>query len=537
MPPQSAEKLMWTAWDLGARLPRTGALLAAGELTLAKARAVSDALGSLSDADAARAEALIADDLPGKTYTQAERLAAQAALTVDPDSAVRRREESERNRARVALRRDPGGAATLSGYDLPTDEALAAFASVCARAGQYRESGVFAGVRADQFRAMAYLDLINAVTAEQRIAAGQPPDGLGAPNQYGPDQPGTTGDNPDEPGPGEPGPGEPGPDEPGPGEPGQGSPSGDGPSGAPGSTPPTTPPPAPAPRPADLIIPLATLLGLAERPGEGHGLGPLDPGLCRALADLAASSPYTTVCLTVTGPDGTAIGHGCARPARNARRETQRRKQAKPSQQARAGPEHGPPGPPLTALPARLNLTIPAPLLDDLVRSPGNPAPGNPAPGNPSPGNPAPGNPAPWTITPAGTPVPPDRYSAWHLTLPGGRTMLVKLEPVPTEHCDHRHHTSAYQPGDALRHLVQVRDYECTFPTCSRHARECDFEHAVPHHQGGPTCACNAGARSRACHQVKQSPGWTVTQPKPGWHQWTTPGGRSYTQGPKRYPS
>jgi hypothetical protein len=35
---------------------------------------------------------------------------------------------------------------------------------------------------------------------------------------------------------------------------------------------------------------------------------------------------------------------------------------------------------------------------------------------------------------------------------------------------------------------------------------------------------------------VKQSPGWEVTQPKPGWHQWQTPSGRIYVQGPKRYP-
>jgi len=49
------------------------------------------------------------------------------------------------------------------------------------------------------------------------------------------------------------------------------------------------------------------------------------------------------------------------------------------------------------------------------------------------------------------------------------------------------------------------------------------------------TCACNAGARSRACHRVKQSLGWKVTQPKPGWHQWQTPAGRIYVQEPKRY--
>jgi hypothetical protein len=113
----------------------------------------------------------------------------------------------------------------------------------------------------------------------------------------------------------------------------------------------------------------------------------------------------------------------------------------------------------------------------------------------------------------------------------------VKLDQVPTMECDHRHESHAYQPNDTLRHLVQVRDGECTFPSCSRHARESDFEHARPYDQGGRTCACNAGARSRQCHRIKQSKGWKlVTQPKPGWHQWITPAGRVYTQAPKRYP-
>ena len=89
------------------------------------------------------------------------------------------------------------------------------------------------------------------------------------------------------------------------------------------------------------MLPLATLLGLAERPGEGHGLGTLDPALCRALAATAARSPHTTVCVTVTDPDGIAIGHGCVKPGRLAR------------------PPDGPP-PPLVALPARINLTVTA---------------------------------------------------------------------------------------------------------------------------------------------------------------------------------
>jgi hypothetical protein len=143
---------------------------------------------------------------------------------------------------------------------------------------------------------------------------------------------------------------------------------------------------------------------------------------------------------------------------------------------------------------------------------------------------------AAWGFTRDTDPGPPGGYGDWTLTLPNGNHLTVELRPVPTFGCDHQYESHAYQPNDTLRHLVQVRDGECTFPPCSRHARESDFEHATPYDQGGRTCACNAGARSRACHQVKQSKGWNVTQPRPGWHQWETPSGRTYTQGPKRYP-
>ena len=49
---------------------------------------------------------------------------------------------------------------------------------------------------------------------------------------------------------------------------------------------------------------------------------------------------------------------------------------------------------------------------------------------------------------------------------------------------------------------------------------------------GYPTGGC----RCRRDHRVKQSPGWTVTQPQPGYHQWTTPAGRTYTSEPYQYP-
>jgi hypothetical protein len=523
MPAQSAEKLMWTAWDLEAVLPGTGALLADGTLTYAKARAVEDALAVLTDDDAAKAEAMIVPQLPGKTYGQVEKLALQAAITVDPQSATRRREDAERNRARVTLRRDPSGAASLAGYDLPTDETLAAYANVCARAQEYKDSAAFPGVRMDQFRAMAYLDIMNGITAEARIACSQPSAGLGAPNDDGTnsdaDVPATTGpDVPDahqESDPGDEAPGE-GPDS----GPDDNDPGGGPDSGPDGNNPgagPSPSSPLPSPRPADLVIPLSTLLGLADRPGEGHGLGPLDPDLCRALAATAVNSPHTTLCVTVTDPAGIAIGHGCARADRRSRAGAclAAAKQANPGKSGGSGP--GPPGP-LAALPARVNLTITATRLAELTRSA------------------APPGQLPWSFNRSDDPGPPGGFGTWTLALPDGRRLTVKLDQVPTMECDHRHESHAYQPNDTLRHLVQVRDGECTFPSCSRHAKETDFEHAMPYHKGGRTCGCNAGARSRQCHQIKQSRGWNVTQPKPGWHQWETPAGRVYTQAPKRYP-
>lgn len=291
--------------------------------------------------------------------------------------------------------------------------------------------------------------------------------------------------------------------------PGGGSPSG----GSPGAS--GTGQPGGRPVLADLTFPLATLLGLAERPGEGHGLGVLDPDLCRRLAELAAASPHSRVCVTVADSDGIAIGHGCGRTGKRLN--------------SAVGPVLAGAPPLPVALPATVNLTITADRLSAMLsEATGATGP----PGNslrPSAG---------WRLTrrDRGSPDDPDWCGTWTLTLPGGRELAVRIEPVPTYDCNHRHESHAYQPNDVLRHLVQVRDYTCTFPPCSRHAREADFEHARPYDKGGRTCSCNAGARSRRCHRVKQSPGWDVTQPRPAWHEWTTPSGRTYTQAPYRYP-
>jgi hypothetical protein len=120
--------------------------------------------------------------------------------------------------------------------------------------------------------------------------------------------------------------------------------------------------------------------------------------------------------------------------------------------------------------------------------------------------------------------------------VPGGARYRLDVHPVPLHDCDHRYATDSYRPGKLLRHLVEIRDGECSFTGCSHPAGQSDFEHGIPWHKGGRTDACNGAPRSRRCHKVKQSRGWSVTQPEPGRHVWHTPSGRSYEKRAKTYP-
>jgi len=425
---QAADKLLDLAWTLEARLPGTGARLAAGTISCTTAKIIADELSVLDDARAAEAEKLVLADVAGKTPGQAGKLAALAAATVDPEGTQKRREQAERDEARVRIWREHSGATAMAAYGLPADAALAANANIEQRAETYKKSGAFPGATMGQLRVLAFCDSINGITTDDRItqAQGQAQSEDQAQDQAAPPEP----------------------------------------SAGTGHA---------LPAKSNLTFPLATLLGLAERPGLGYGLGALDPALVRDLAAAAARSPHSDWCVTITDASGYAIGHGCAKPAQASQKHPKPRAAC-----SRDGP---------------------------------------------------------WSFTRQDDPGPPGGFGTWLLTLPGGQRLTVKLGPIPVTECDHRYESHSYQPGDTLRHLVEIRDGTCTFPSCSRHARNCDFEHATPYDKGGRTCACNAGARSRRCHKVKQSKGWTVTQPRPGWHQWETPSGRTYTQGPMKYPA
>jgi hypothetical protein len=462
MGPVSAGNLAHLAWTLGTRLPGTGHLLADGTLTAAKAKLIAAIFQPLDEGEAARAEALIMGEVAGKTYFQVERLAWRAALAVAPDVAERRRSQAERERARVTLFREESGAVGLSGRDLPAAQALAGHANIVARAKLYEASGVFPGQSTSSLEALAYLHLLNGATAADAIAfartAAEPPDG-GPGNDGQRDQ---DGEDPGGPGPGG------GDDDGYPGDENPGSgPGPDGGSGPDGACDSPSPEGDHTALP-ELTVPLATLQGHAARAGENRLLGPLDPALARDLAEAAARSPCSRWEVTVVDQQGYAAGHGIARPRRGAGQPPRPRDTAS------------------CALPTRINITVTVTRLRQLAAQAAQPRSGAPPGG--------------WGLTPR----TPD---TWVLTLPGGRELAVRFDVVPTHDCDHTHEVDSYQPSQRLRRLVQVRDRECTFPPCSRPARESDFEHAVPYDQGGKTDACNAGARSRRCHQVKQTPG------------------------------
>ncbi len=183
--------------------------------------------------------------------------------------------------------------------------------------------------------------------------------------------------------------------------------------------------------------------------------------------------------MTVTDQDGHAVGHGCARP----------------EPKNRAGP--GPTG----------------------TGGAGN---------RDGPG---------FAFTPAGPDGPPGGYGTWRLTTPGdGPDLIITLDPVTTENCDHRFETRGHDPGVKLRHLSQIRHATCTGPVCRRPASQSDFEHNVPYEAGGRTCLCNTGPKCRHDHRLKQHPRWKVDQLPDGTFRWTTPSGRTYDTEPTRYP-
>ena len=310
------------------RLPGAAAALAAGRIDLPRAAVFADELAGLGDVAAAAIAAVVGGDAAGLTTSRLRDRLHREVLAFDPQAARKRREKAEKD-ARVECWAEPSGTWSMAGRDLPPAGVLAADQHLDADARALKAAG--AAGTLPRLRAAVFLARLNGQPLDTLLPAPhQQPGGprdehpgghgqdLGAGQDGNPagESAGTIDDRPgahdaggdpsdgDSPGAGngngdgdDPGPG--GPRRPGPGP---GWPSAAGPGSGAGLA-----------GTISLTVPLTTWLGLSGQPGEAAGYGHLDAAACRDLAAAIAAGPGTRWHLIITGPDGTALGHGRAR--------------------------------------------------------------------------------------------------------------------------------------------------------------------------------------------------------------------------------
>jgi hypothetical protein len=443
---RAASGQMELAADLTTRLPQTFAALAAGVIDRDRAAVIWHYTRFLADEHAAEADRILAAAAPGLRTDLLARRAARLEMKLDPEGTKRRKDEARKHDQRVEARREASGNASFAGRELPVEDAMAAKAQNDADAAALRAAGMEGSLR--QLRVLAYLDRLKGRNPMDRIT------GTGAAHHADHPHDVDGEDDPDDEG----------------GNGGQGG-GGSGPGGP--QEPPTAPGGAPAPFPAliTLTVPAGTLLGWSATPGEAGTWGLTDPDDTRNIVQAASKHPRTRWCLTVTGDDGTAVAHGCAR-----------------------GPHPWSPEP-------RDN-------------SPG----GRDGPGNPRDGDPRSG---------------PDQQQAAQLA-DLLRRLNITLTPIAKGTCDHANKEDRYTPSRKLKHLVRARTATCSAPGCGAQAIYCDLDHSVPY-PDGITCECDLAPKCRRHHRCKQAPGWRLEQIEPGIMRWTGPSGRTYTTTPTVY--
>jgi Domain of unknown function (DUF222) len=309
----SAGLLLDMAANIATRLPSTLAAMAAGVIDRDRARAISNATVHLPDDLAAEADQVLADAAPELRLADLQARAARLEARLDPDGVRRRRDEARRDR-RVELRREDSGAASLAGRELDPAEAMAGKASIDAEAVRLRNAGL-PGTLA-QIRALILMDRIHQRSPWDRLAPLPEPepehDGAGDPG----DDPGPCEDDapadPDDDEDDDEGEEVAAAEEDEEDEEDEGRPAGfDGP--PPGSPFDQTGRKTPMPALITITIPAGTLLGWSGTPADVGTWGPMDAETARGLIEAASRHPRTRWCYTLTGPDGQAIAHACAR--------------------------------------------------------------------------------------------------------------------------------------------------------------------------------------------------------------------------------
>ena len=492
--PGSADNDLAHAWALAVRLPATLAALRDGIIDAAKARMIGRETSVLSDEDARAADArLAAWGCAGKTWSQIQAKLSRIVVNIDPDAAQRRREQAQRDDARVRFWREASGTGALAAYGLPPDEALQAHSRVQHRAEAYRKAGLDGSM--DLLRAKAYLDILNGTDSRDDLAAAQ--DTLDHASR---DDDSDVGDD---------GTGDDGTGDDGTGDGGTGGQDGYGDGVAAN---------------LDLTLPLSTLLGLGERAGEAGQFGTIDPALVRNLATAAVQNLRTTIRIIITGPDGRAAGFGIA-------------KERKKRSTGRGNP------PPSASAPPPRSSGQPAMPAHDGMEFRFGPAPGQqqlPLDGDGGGGGKGEGvggGNGEGVGGGGGAAGTMSGWGTWRLAA-AGREWDIQIVALPAPGpCAHQYRTGRHDPGPVLRALVQVRDGQCALPVCGHAAPGAEWEHCIPWPQEPGTCACNGGIHCKRHHRVKdQAKGWSIIQLADGRRRWMTPAGLTYTSRPRQYP-
>jgi len=244
------------AIDLTTRLPMTLAGMAAGMIDEPRAGWIAMYTRTLTTADAARADEILAAAAPELRVDQVARKAAALEKKFAPEAVKERRERAKRNDQRVEAGRELSGNASLSGREMDTADAMASKAYIDAIAVKLRSGGLAGSLGA--LRVLAMADLTQGRNPLDRLMK--------------PAEAGATPQPPD-----------------------------------PKSN------PVPLPALINLIVPAGTLLGWSSAPAEAGPWGLLDRGETRTVVNAAAQHPRTRWCVTLTAPDGTAVAHACAR--------------------------------------------------------------------------------------------------------------------------------------------------------------------------------------------------------------------------------
>jgi hypothetical protein len=239
----------------------------------------------------------------------------------------------------------------------------------------------------------------------------------------------------------------------------------------------------------DVALPWSVLAGLSSEPGHLGRIGPVTAVQARRLAEAASADPAAEWRVIVTSSAGQALA-----VTRVLRRDKTRNGPGR-DQHAR---------PPGCGLVGRVTLTISQ---DALTQAQGH--------------------------------DPPGGIVAAVLRAAARATARVKEQAqadAAAGGCAHTSQSDAYRPPPRLQEFITARDLTCRFPRCRQPAWRGDLDHTIPWPQG-PTCPCNLGGLCRTHHQLKQHPGWELTQAAaPGTFTWTTPAGRTYTTTPDTHP-